>query len=415
MIQRIITFFALIFLPQLLLNAQDIKACEMIVQKTIESINSKSADNLTPHLANDFTIAGQTGDIAKMIFPQLFSQLNDKVLSSKLLTQKTNQHFLELVYQFEYEGMGIKETIFQFNGDNKMTALTLFEMQVKTKESETKIERNNDNIIEVPFKMAGNLILVDAKLNGQKASFLLDSGAPVLILNAKADTGHISASGAMGAGGKISGIDIKSDNNFNWAGISIKNQDLMSMDLSHLEIELDVKISGLIGYEVIKNYDLLFDYKKKILTLIRTDYLDQYLAEDLAGHKLSYCPFEMEAHIPVFKAEIGGKIYAFGLDSGAELNLISDGLYPVLMNQFNEKKVQELSGADQNVVTVKSGSIKKTYLAKEKYKNMNTVFSDISHLNAGYGLKLDGLMGYELLKRQKTILSFKRNTLIFVY
>lgn len=51
----------------------------------------------------------------------------------------------------------------------------------------------------------------------------------------------------------------------------------MASDLSHLEKGTDVY--GLIGYDVYKDYDLMFDYKKKTMTLIDPDYTETFLKE----------------------------------------------------------------------------------------------------------------------------------------
>ena len=47
----------------------------------------------------------------------------------------------------------------------------------------------------------------------------------------------------------------------------------MMSDLSHLENGTEVY--GLIGYDVYRDYDLLFDYKGKTLTLIDPDWHGQ--------------------------------------------------------------------------------------------------------------------------------------------
>ena len=63
---------------------------------------------------------------------------------------------------------------------------------------------------------------------------------------------------------------------------------------------------------------------------------------------------------------------------------------------------------------VEKGLLKKVIIGGKRFKNTKTVFSDISHLNNGYKLKLDGLMGYELLSKQKTLISYRRKEMIFI-
>ncbi len=88
-------------------------------------------------------------------------------------------------------------------------------------------------------------------------------------------------------------------------------------------------------------------------------------------------------------------------------------LAPMLTHLKHIEK-DTLSGAGKNRIEVTKGLIKKVYIEKKKNKNVSTLFNDMSHLNNGYKLKLDGLMGYELLSKQKTIISYKRKEMILL-
>jgi len=54
-------------------------------------------------------------------------------------------------------------------------------------------------------------------------------------------------------------------------------------------------------------------------------------------------------------------------------------------------------------------------IGTETFKKQNVIFNDISHLNEGcQEISIDVLIGYPILSHQKTILSFKREQLLFV-
>lgn len=74
----------------------------------------------------------------------------------------------------------------------------------------------------------------------------------------------------------------------------------------------------------------------------------------------------------------------------------------------------ELKGASKDSTTVKKGDIKSLNIGKKRFKHLPTVFSDISHLNAHWTNKIDGLLGYEILSRQKLIMSINNKKLIFI-
>ena len=402
--------------------SQDIEKCREIVKITTEAINAKSSVELEKHLASDFEIASQKGDVAKIVLKQLFTQLGDTVQLYTEVNAERIEKSLTLIYSISYSKMGQKNATFVFDEHNKLKKLELFKMEVKTMDkSKREISKPEKEVITIPFIMIGNLIAVDVMLNNEKRVFLFDSGSPSVILNSKYiqtnDTvNKKTISSSKGVGGSISGMDIEEIKKLEFGGIIMENQDVLTLDISHLEksLETNIEIYGLIGYELIKDYDLLFDYEKKELTLINPDFFAQYKNNELSDYKLTIVPFGLSSHIPVIKARIGNKDYSFGIDCGAETNLMDKELLAPMLTHLKHIEKDTLSGAGKNRIEVTKGLIKKVYIEKKRFKNVSTLFNDMSHLNNGYKLKLDGLMGYELLSKQKTIISYKRKEMILL-
>ena len=48
------------------------------------------------------------------------------------------------------------------------------------------------------------------------------------------------------------------------------------------------------------------------------------------------------------------------------------------------------------------------------FKGLKTVFTNIDHLNKNKEIKIQGLIGYPILSKQKTIISFNREEILFV-
>ena len=419
---RVITTVVFITLMVQSVFSQDIEKCREVVKITTEAINAKSTVELEKYLASDFEIASQKGDIAKMVLNQLFAQLGDTVQLYTEVNAEIIENSLTLTYSINYKKMEQKDATFVFDEHNKLKELELFKMEVKTMDkSKREISKPKKEAITIPFIMIGNLIAVDVMLNNEKRVFLFDSGSPSVILNSKYiqtnDTvNKKTISSSKGVGGSISGMDIEEIEKLEFGGIIMGNQDVLTLDISHLEksLETNIEIYGLIGYELIKDYDLLFDYEKKELTLINPDFFAQYKNNKLSDYKLTIIPFELSSHIPVIKARIGKEDYSFGIDCGAETNLMDKELYAPMLTHLKHIEKDTLFGADKNRIEVTKGLIKKVYIEKKRFKNVSTLFNDISHLNNGYKLKLDGIMGYELLSKQKTIISYKRKEMILL-
>ena len=418
MIYRTITFFLFLSLIGQQVRAQDLSTCRNLVAKTAQAINDNSPAAIESHLAPGFSIAGQEGDLALHVLKQLLGQLDETVQAMHETEQTQADGSLTLSYDFDYSKLGTRPVSFSFDSENRITTMSLIQMRVKTTAETSTILLPEASSIAVPFTRAGKLILVDVMVNGQPKKFLLDSGAPKVILNQAYypnDTagGQVMGS-SKGVNGTVNNMGLRKVNHLSFAGIQMQEQELITMNLSHLEEELSEPVHGLIGYELIKDYDLLFDYKAKQLTLIQPESWQTYKADKPALAQGSSIPFELEGHIPVIKAQVGDRELSFGLDCGAEGNLIDDDLYEPLEASVKPLKADDLIGAGGEAKTVQRGKVKQTNIGDRSYKNMRTAFSDISHLNAGYNLQLDGLMGYELLSKQKTLLSYKRKELILL-
>ena len=188
----------------------------------------------------------------------------------------------------------------------------------------------------------------------------------------------------------------------------------MASDLSHLEKGTDVY--GLIGYDVYKDYDLMFDYKKRTLTLIDPDYTETFLKE--RKYEYDEVPFEMSKtmrHIPLINALIDTVSLTLGIDCGAGNNLLDSKRRDEFENMLSRVKTTKLRGISNDEGSeVHVGKLKRIKIGGRTFRNTRTVFNDVSHFNRNNNERIDGLIGYEILSRQKTILSYRNKKLIFV-
>jgi len=398
--------------------SQELETCQKIVNLTIESINNQSKAELEEHLAPDFSMAGHEGEIAKMILSQLLTQLDETVLSANMISDNKTDSGLELKYNIEYERKGAKQATFLFNDQNLLQELHLFKMQVKKMSERSDVTMGSSDVITIPFKLAGNLIVVAVQLNTVTRNFILDTGCPRVILNARyissGDTTQQRLSSVKGVGGKIAGLDIQELESLDFGGIQMNSQDILTLDLTHLEEGLEQDIYGLIGFEMIKDYDLLFDYQEQVLTLIKPEVFETFKNNNFANKELTTLQLSLRGHIPVVEGSINNQTFNLGIDSGAESNLIDDGLYKSLKKSTKNQSTDELIGADNNSRTVNTGDIKRMTLGNKTFKLLPTVYSDISHLNKANKLNIDGLIGFPILSRQKTLISFERKELVFI-
>ncbi|MDD4638147.1 MAG: aspartyl protease family protein [Bacteroidales bacterium] len=417
-IKKVILMLAFVILSGALYG-QRIDICRNAVQTVISGINSHTSEQVINLLSKEFSISGYKGDIAKKVVDILIRQLNETVLTAKETGCDQIKEGLKLTYDFEYKTLGSKEAFFVFDSLNQILGLSLLDIKVKTMGNTEIVKDTAQKIRTIPFKLAGRLITVDVLINDTTRTFLLDSGSPRIVLNSKyfpsENPESKRLSEAKGVGGNIPGMDLYHLRKFCWAGDVIYDQDFITVDLTHLEKSRGIVIYGMIGYELLKDYDIVFDYQNKKLTLVSPEMYDMFKSSNLKGMNFISVPFELRKHIPVVKISVLGKHFRFGVDCGAEANLF-------LQDYFNELKegdalngLEELTlrGMDNSENKTKVAPIRKITIGDKEFGDLQFVFADISHLNKGQEQQLDGLLGYEVLSKQITVLSYKRRELIF--
>lgn len=396
--------------------SQDVTECRKVVNIAVDAVNNRSTDELKKYLASDFTCAGKSGAIAIKVMELLVTQLDEHISDIRKISEQQENGTLTLVYDFNYsKKLGHKNATFVFNANNQLKQLELLSIQVKTLDRKTDFETPAQEIITVPMEIQDNMIVVTAKLNGIERTFIFDSGAQSLYLNSRyfgKDTIN-SISGAKSVNSSISGQDIIPIDSFDFYGIKTQNKDFVMSDLSHLL--KDEGIYGLIGYQVVKDYDWLFDYANKTLTLIKPDKTADYI------NKMQYTTYEIPiqmtsetSHIPFVKGKIGMEEVSLGIDCGAAANLLDIALFDKLKNNLTDITTTELAGVSTQKTDVQKASVKSLALGKKLFENVSTVFNNMNHLNSRWENKIDGLIGYEILSKQKTIVSLRNKKIIFI-
>lgn len=248
-----------------------------------------------------------------------------------------------------------------------------------------------------PFRQVGGLVILKGSVFGEEGSFILDTGAPTLVLNDhKRNIFASNRYSIVGIGGQAYAkeelIEDLSIGNY-----KSKPMDAILTDMTHLEKVLNQKIKGLLGFETIRDFELLINYRQRLVELIAPNNKSTQEFIEVVGT----VPIDMRGHFPVIKVKIGDRDYHFGIDSGAESNIINSRFRYKLRKQ-NKKGTNKkmLQGIDSHKSTVYTRKLKKMEIAGMQFRNMEFIFTDISHLNEGGTIKIDGILGYPFLKRK---------------
>jgi clan AA aspartic protease (TIGR02281 family) len=121
--------------------------------------------------------------------------------------------------------------------------------------------------------------LVDVRMNGKAATFILDTGANASVVHAASAErlglpGKGIPAGAFGLGGGMKAQQVKLDR-LEIGGVAIRGTRIMTADLSQLVQVLGTvsraEIAGIIGQDVMKEHRAVIDVARPILYLVAND------------------------------------------------------------------------------------------------------------------------------------------------
>ena len=258
------------------------------------------------------------------------------------------------------------------------------------------------NSHEIPIEIIRGMIYLEAEMNGTKGLFILDTGAPTLIVNQVKAAGQEAAALSINAGIQVVETRIKS---FKLGGIRKRNLDALALDLSHLEKASGREILGLVGYNVFERFALSLDFDQKRLFLSPSS---QKLTASLHQPSASL-PFTLHEHLPIVKVQIGGKILKFGIDTGAATNLLDVRL----LSQPAQLSIQylpneEIQGLDQEIVLVKAGLLEVNGEDGWTFGQNKFLFTDLTFLREHTGCEIDGLLGSPFLAKTDLTIDYPK-------
>ena len=254
---------------------------------------------------------------------------------------------------------------------------------------------------EVPFELVNGMIFVRAQLNNQPGAFILDTGAPMLVLNRSQQSPTLPAHSCSGS----FQVGESTVRQFGWAGMEKYELRALTTDLSHLEVATGRTITGLIGYHLLKNQELFIDYERQRLILLPPgqNSLHRVLTP------IQSAPLTMQDHLPVIEFSIGNKVVRLGLDTGSETNLIdrclAAGLDQALIDTIKE---EELQGLDGSIRTVPVIQFAESFWKELSMDQLHYLLTDLCHLNDDRSSALGGLRGYHFLKPWKVSINYQQ-------
>lgn len=283
-----------------------------------------------------------------------------------------------------------------------------------------KAEILSEHTTRIPFKLIDNLIVIEAELLNQKGNFIIDTGSETLILNqAHFKTRPSLISKSRSTSGVIDIIDNpleKRLREFIIQDLILKDKDSDVINLSHIEASKKIHLLGIIGYNILKDYEVFIDMYLNQITLSRVDSEGKKLdPRDYLEKIIDTVDFKLKRHTIVLEAYVDDQKLKFALDTGAEYNQLNKRTNKKILNYFYTSHRMMLLGASGSKIEVLAGKLYRVKLSDKIYfAPMETMLTNLNQMNEAFGTSVDGVLGYEFFRQQRTIINYQKEKLYFV-
>jgi hypothetical protein len=273
------------------------------------------------------------------------------------------------------------------------------------------ISAETDPVV-IPLKQSGHLFLIEAEIDGQSGNLIFDTGAKELVLNSTyfrkyVQTGKVTSSGITGPVGGEGKITV---GRIEFADMVFTNLTADRTDLGHIENRRGVKILGMTGFALLRNFEIIIDPIHGQLILHRIDKTGKRLnnAFPLFESDLTQ-KIEGSGNIVFLKGSIGGKTLNFCFDTAAETNVISNNSGKNVLSTITITRRARLKGAGSAVSEVLFGKLNNFSMGAYSLSDMDTVVTSLFELNEAYDTHIDGVLGYSFLKHGEICVNFLKS------
>ncbi len=255
----------------------------------------------------------------------------------------------------------------------------------------------------LPFSRAGNLILVQGKADTTEGNFILDTGCPSLVLNITYFRGYPITEAIEERTG-ITGSEFTAEQTtvaeFSLAGFKYFKIAADLANLGNIENTKGVKILGLLGVELLKQFEMIIDFENNLIHLRlirRKDTLASRhsMLADTSAYDI--IPFDLVENRIMLSSVMNGKKLRLILDSGAETNLLDSRLPEKVFSNVSLTGRSLLSGTGNTKIEVMKGDLRSLAIGSKVFPTLPVLITNLEKTCFSFGGCVDGVLGFDFM------------------
>lgn len=268
----------------------------------------------------------------------------------------------------------------------------------------------------IPFSRAGNLILIRAKADTTEGNFILDTGAPGLVLNITYFRDYPVTTDIneeqSGITGTVSAVKKTSVGKLIFDCVSSNAITADLVNLGHIENARGVRIFGLIGLSLLKRFEMIIDYENSMLYLYRLPKKNaaafkSFLLKDASLYNT--VPIEIWNNKIVTRTTLAGKKLRLIIDTGAESNVLDSRLPNKIFDNVEVLRRIKLTGAGSKKVDALYGNLSNLSIGDQNIVSLPVIITNLEKTCLVDNECFDGILGFDFLSLHKIGFNFVTN------
>lgn len=267
----------------------------------------------------------------------------------------------------------------------------------------------------LPFTRAGNLILLRAKADTAEGNFILDTGAPGLVLNItyfRSYTSQMQDGESGGVTGKVSSALQTTLSKLTLGPAKYFKVEADLVNLGHIEDKKGIKIFGLLGMQLFKKFEMIIDYEKNIIYLHLISRKEKDYKNEMLNNTAAYNTYSifLDNNKVLTYLYNGGKKLKFIIDTGAESNVLDSRLPNKVLDNVVVTGRILLNGAGNKKTEAVTGDLKNIMIGNQNLSSLPVLITNLEDMCYSYDdICLNGMLGFDFLSLHKIGFNFVTN------